>query len=169
MSSAAPALSLTAMFGEREARRRKERDEEEQLQRRQEEELASFKKRLDEFELTQDRINAALARIRRAFERGDTELMLTSFPSSFCSDDGRAIINSAAPPINKPKKEEAAREAVPEWVGTMPKGAALVYDYWRTHLRPGGFGFSAQIINYPGGKPGDIGLFLSWPKSSMEL
>ena len=169
MSSTGPALSLTAMFADRESRRRKDREEEEQLQRRQEEELASFKKRLNGFELTQDRIDAALARIRRAFERGDTELMLTSFPSSFCSDDGRAVINAAAPPINKPKKDEAAQESVPEWVDTMPKGAALVYDYWRTHLRPGGFGFSARIISYPGGKPGDIGLFLSWPKSSMEL
>lgn len=162
-------LSLRAMFAERETRRRKEREEEEQLQRRQEEELASFKKRLDEFELTPDRIDAALARIRRAFERGDTELMLTSFPSSFCSDDGRAVIHAGVPPINKPKKGESARDPVPGWVGTMPKGAALVYDYWRTHLRPGGFGFSARIINYPDGKPGDIGLFLSWPKSSLEL
>lgn len=168
MSSTRPALSLTAMFAEREARRRKEREEEEQLQRRQEEELASFKKRLDEFELTQDRIDAALARIRRAFERGDSELMLASFPSSFCSDDGRAVNNAGAPQINR-KKNESAAESVPEWINTMPKGAALVYDYWRTHLRPGGFGFSARITNYPDGKPGDIGLFLSWPKSSMEL
>lgn len=69
MSSTGPAPSLTAMFAGRESRRRKDRGEEEQLQRRQEEELASFQKRLNGFELTQDRIDAALARIRRAFAR----------------------------------------------------------------------------------------------------
>jgi hypothetical protein len=42
--------------------------------------------------------------------------MISSFPSSFCSDGGRAIINAGAPPINKPSKEEAARQVdEPDW------------------------------------------------------
>lgn len=53
--------------------------------------------------------------------------MLASFPSSFCSEDGRAVNNAAAPQINK-KKDESAAGSVPEWVNTMPKGAVLVYD-----------------------------------------
>ena len=32
----------------------------------------------------------------------------------------------------------------------------------------GGFKFQARIINYPGGKPGDVGLFFAWPKDSLE-
>ena len=52
----------------------------------------------------------------------------------------------------------------PEWVRTMPAGVKKVYAYWKENLRPGGFKFSARVINYPGGKPGDVGLF-SWPKS----
>ena len=48
-------------------------------------------------------------RIKRPFERGESELMFSSFPSSFCTDSGRAIINAGPPPINKPSKEEMAR------------------------------------------------------------
>ena len=141
----------------------------EQLQRRKEEELADFRKRLDNFRLTDEIIKSGLNRIKRAFERGETELMISSFPSTFCTDDGRAIINAGAPPINKPTKEEAARQAEePDWLMTLPAGVHQVYDYWKQNLKPGGFGFSARIINYPDGKPGDVGLFFTWPKSGME-
>ena len=37
--------------------------------------------------------------------------MFSSFPSSFCTDNGRAIINAGVAPINKPNKEELARQA----------------------------------------------------------
>ncbi len=133
MSATGPSLSVAALFAGREAEGRRDREEEELLQRRRQEELAAFKRRLEEFELTNDRIEVALSRVRRAFERGDAELMITSFPSSFCSDDGRAIINAAAPPINEPKQEEGAEQRVPNWVGTMPKGVVLVYNYWKDH------------------------------------
>ena len=95
----------------------------EQLQRRKEEELAEFRKRLDNFQLTDAIIQSGLDRIKRAFERGETELMFSSFPSNFCTDGGRAIINAGAPPINKPTKEElAARPDEPEWLETLPTG-----------------------------------------------
>ena len=48
-------------------------------------------------------------------------------------------------------------------------GVHQVYDYWKNNLKPGGFGFSARIINYPGGVPGDVGLFFTWPKSALEV
>ncbi len=160
-------LSVGALFAERDARRRRERQAEEQLRRKQGEELAAFKKRLDEFQLTQEGIDLAMDRIRRAFERGETEMMFSSFPSSFCTDDGRAIINAGAPPIVKPDKN-APKPEVPEWIDTLPKGVRVVYDYWKRNMEPGGFKFSARIINFPGGKPGDVGLFFSWPKSLSE-
>src|SRR4051812_14411771 len=96
------ALSVTALFAERDARRRHDKEAEEQLQRRKEEELVAFRKRLDNVQLAEDATHSSLDRIRRAFERGEAELMIASFPSSFCTDGGRAIINAGAPPINKP-------------------------------------------------------------------
>ena len=164
-----PTLSVTALFAERQARRLRERKEEEQLERRRQEELGAFKKRLDEFQLTDAHIQTVIHRIKRAFERGETEIMLTSFPSDFCTDNGRAIVNSGAPPIIKPdKKEKPAAPPEPEWLATLPVGARPIYEYWKENLQPGGFTFTARIINYPGGMPGDVGLFFSWPKSAME-
>jgi len=164
-----PALSVATLFAERDASRRRDKESAEVLQRRKEEELAEYRKRLDNFKLTDDIISAGLARIRRAFEHGETELMFSSFPSDFCTDGGRALLNAGTPPINKPSKEEAARQAEnPDWLTTLPGGVKVVFDYWKENLRPGGFKFSARIINYPGGKPGDVGLFFSWPKSGLE-
>ena len=47
-------------------------------------------------------------------------------------------------------------------------GVRQVYDFWKENLKAGGFKFGARIINYPGGKPGDVGLFFSWPKSALD-
>jgi hypothetical protein len=164
-----PALSVTALFAERDARRRRDQEAAEQLQRRREEELAAFRQRLQDFQLTDEAIHAGLNRIKNAFERGETELMVASFPSEFCTDGGRAIANAGAPPINKPTGEElAARTNEPEWLATTPAGVRKVYAYWKSELQPGGFSLSARIISYPGGKPGDVGLFFSWPKSLLE-
>jgi len=169
MANNGQTLSVAALFADRDDKRRRDREAEELLQRRQAEELVEFRKRLDNFRLTDEIVQSGLDRIRRAFERGETELMISSFPSSFCSDDGRAIINAGAPPINKPSKEEAAKQAeAPDWLLTLPAGVRQLYDYWRENLKQGGFGFGVRIINYPGGKPGDVGVFFSWPKSALE-
>ena len=163
----ATALSVAALFAERDALRRRDTQAEEQLHRQREEELVEFRKRLDNFKLTEEIIQSGLDKIKRAFERGETELMFSSFPSSFCTDGGRAIINAGVPPINKPSKEEVARQAEqPDWLMTLPAGVHQVFDYWKANLKPGGFKFEARIINYPGGMPGDVGLFFSWPKDS---
>jgi hypothetical protein len=160
-------FSVATLFAERDARHRQDKAAEEQLARRKEEELADFKHRLEHFELTEAHIQTVQQRIRRAFDRGETELMFASFPSEFCSDGGRAINNADAPPINKPSKKEAEeqKDAEPEWLATLPAGARPVYQYWKSVLQPAGFQFSVRILNYPGGKPGDLGMFFSWPKS----
>src|SRR5580692_3055635 len=161
-------LSVAGLFAERDAHRRHDQKALEELQRRKEEELAEFRKRLDNFQLTDAIIQSGLDRIKRAFERGETELMFSSFPGNFCTDGGRAIINAGAPPINKPTKEElAARHDEPEWLEMLPTGVHQVYDYWKSYLKPGGFGFSARIIDYPGGMPGNVGLFFTWPNSTL--
>ena len=126
------ALSITILFAERDARHRRDQEALEELQRRKEEELVEFRKRLDNFQLTDAIIQSGLDRIKRAFERGETELMFSSFPSNFCTDGGRAIINAGVPPINKPSTEDlAARLDEPEWLATLPAGVHQVYDYWK--------------------------------------
>jgi len=163
-----PTLSVAAMFAERDAHRRREKEAEEQLRRKQDEELTAFRNRLENFELTPAAIELTMDRIKRAFDRGENELMFSSFPTSFCKDDGRSIVNAGAPPIVKPDKD-APKPEVPDWIETLPKGVRVVYDYWKKNMEPGGFKFNARIINFPGGKPGDVGLFFAWPKDRSGL
>jgi len=169
MSKDLPTLSVAALFAQREATRLRDKQAEEQLKRKKQEEIGAFKQRLEEFQVTDAHVEAVLSRVKRAFERGENELLLTSFPSNFCSDSGRAITNAGTPPITKQDRSQATQKDEPEWLVTLPAEARRVYDYWKANLKPGGFNFTARIIDYPGGMPGDVGLFFSWPKSLMEL
>jgi hypothetical protein len=81
-----------------------------------------------------------------ASERGEKQYLLLRFPSDVCTDDARAINN----PPN------------PEWPQTLQGEAADIYQRWHTALRPHGFDLFAQVLDFPGGKPGDVGLFLKW-------
>ena len=36
------------------------------------------------------------------------------------------------------------------------------YEFWRDQLQPLGFDLKAEVLEYPGGMPGDIGFFLTW-------
>jgi CBS domain-containing protein len=82
---------------------------------------------------------------RETAEHGAKEHLLLRFPSELCSDGGRAI--------NAPR---------PEWPATLRGEAAEIYLRWEHELRPLGFHLSARVLDFPGGKPGDIGLFLVW-------
>jgi CBS domain-containing protein len=86
-----------------------------------------------------------LHRARRAAENGENEFMLLRFPSHLCSDGGRAI-----------------NVTEPGWPATLRGEAAEVYLRWERNLKPRGFHIAAQVVDFPGGVPGDIGLFLIW-------
>jgi hypothetical protein len=162
-------LSVASLFAEHEAKRAREREAQAQLDRKREEELADWQKRLEAFQMTDQLKHVIADRIRAAFERGESEVMFASFPSSFCTDGGRAIANADVPPINPPTAEELKKGPLePAWLATMPAGGRPIYDYWMRELRPGGFKFSARIVNYPDGKIGDVGLFFSWPRNMLE-
>lgn len=88
---------------------------------------------------------AILHRAREAAERGESEFLLLRFPAALCSDGGRAI--------NAPS---------PDWAATLRGEAAEIYLRWKHELHPRGFHLDARVLDFPGGKPGDIGLFLSW-------
>jgi hypothetical protein len=90
--------------------------------------------------------NELIDHARTAAAHGETQYLLLRFPSDLCTDDSRAINN----PPN------------PAWPGTLQGEAADIYNRWHTVLRPHGFDLSAQVLDFPGGKPGDVGLFLRW-------
>jgi len=75
-----PAMPMTvaALFAEREVRRRQDQEANDQLQRRHQEELAEFRRRLENFQLTEAIIQSGLDRIKRAFDHGSMPILSAS-------------------------------------------------------------------------------------------
>jgi hypothetical protein len=103
-------------------------------------------KAMIEDEITDPAWGELIGQARKAAERGEKQYLLLRFPSELCTDDSRAINN---PPD-------------PTWPQTLRGEAAEIYERWHSGLRPLGFNLSAQVLDFPGGKPGDVGLFLRW-------
>lgn len=80
-----------------------------------------------------------------AVAQGHMEALVYSFPSSLCSDDGRAINSGDR-----------------DWPKTLQGKAKRLYDRYKEVAQPQGYKLKAMVINFPGGVPGDIGFFLSW-------
>ena len=90
------------------------------------------------------RINNA---VRRAAQAGERQLLALKFPASYCNDQGRRINNLEQ-----------------DWPTSLEGFAKKAYDYYMAELRPLGFKLNAQVLDYPGGTPGDVGLYLRWDK-----
>jgi CBS domain-containing protein len=86
---------------------------------------------------------------RAAAEAGQQEVMLLRFPNQLCIDGGRAINTADA-----------------SWPATLRGRSAEIYLRWEQELKPQGFLLSARILEFPDGKPGDVGLFLVWSDQS---
>ena len=89
-----------------------------------------------------DRLNKV---IRIAAEQGHKEVQVITFPASYCNDGGRRINN-----------------LLPDWPDSLEGFAKSAYEFYRKELRPLGYKLYAQVIDFPGGMPGEIGLFLKW-------
>ncbi len=83
--------------------------------------------------------------LKRAAEQGHREVMVMKFPASFCTDGGRAINNFEA-----------------SWPDTLQGWAKRAHDLYTTELQPLGYRIRAQILDYPGGNLGDVGIYLTW-------
>jgi hypothetical protein len=87
-----------------------------------------------------------LARVvKGAAERGEHEVLALRFPSSYCTDGGRAI-NSFEP----------------EWPQTLTGFAKKAHEFYEKELAHVGYKVRAQVLDFPGGMPGDVGIFLRW-------
>jgi hypothetical protein len=80
-----------------------------------------------------------------AAERGTNQLQVVTFPSELCSDGGRAINNGD-----------------PDWPKTLVGFAERAYEFYKAELQPHGYKLRAEILDFPGGKPGEVGITLSW-------
>ncbi|MFO1070630.1 MAG: hypothetical protein U1E14_19090 [Geminicoccaceae bacterium] len=92
-----------------------------------------------------DRMPGLMARIEKAAAAGQGELLVGTFPSAWLADKGRAI-NSGDP----------------SWPATLTGVARQFYDAYRRELEPKGFRIRCQIISFPDGMLGDVGVYLDW-------
>ena len=96
--------------------------------------------------LSEDKkVELAATVIQRAARNGLTEVQVYRFPNTLCTDRGRAI--------NQMEKG---------WEKTLTGMAKEIYQLWADYLQPRGYRIKYQIVDFPGGVPGDIGIIVSW-------
>ena len=83
--------------------------------------------------------------VNRAVSNGQTEVQVYRFPNALCTDHGRAI-----------------NQQDPGWEKTLTGLPKELYEFWQSNLKPRGYRLKVQIVDFPGGMPGDIGMTLSW-------
>jgi hypothetical protein len=93
----------------------------------------------------EERMKRAAAIIERAAANGLTEVEVYRFPNALCTDHGRAI-----------------NQQEPGWETTLTGLPKELYEFWDRQLRPLGYKLRVQIVDYPGGMPGDVGITLKW-------
>ena len=93
----------------------------------------------------EEAVRRATAIIERAVRNRLTEVQVYRFPNQLCTDKGRAI-----------------NQKEPGWEKTLTGVPKEIYELWRKYFRERGYKLRVQIIDFPGGMPGDIGMTLSW-------
>jgi hypothetical protein len=93
----------------------------------------------------EEHVKRAAAIIQRALANGQTEVLVLRFPNQLCTDRGRAI-----------------NQAEAGWEKSLTGLPQELYGFWENHLRPRGYRIKAQILDFPGGIPGDVGVTLCW-------
>ena len=93
----------------------------------------------------EERMKRAAAIIKRAVDNGLTEVQVGRFPNTLCTDRGRAI-----------------NQMEPGWENTLTGLPKEIFQFWQKHLQSRGYKIRFQIVDFPDGMPGDIGITLSW-------
>ncbi|MDK1388307.1 histidine kinase [Sinorhizobium sp. 8-89] len=122
-----------------------EMDKERKLRAVQEQKLADLAADFLEKHVSEEEIAVVRRLVASAVKAGKFEAMVYSFPSSLCTDSGRAINNADR-----------------DWPETLQGKAREFYERYQTFGKPQGYKLKAMIINFPGGVPGDVGFFLDW-------
>ena len=93
----------------------------------------------------EEKIQLAATVIQRAVRNGMTEVLVYRFPNTLCSDKGRAI-----------------NQQEPGWEKTLAGIPKEIFQLWTDYLKPRGYRIQYQILEFPGGVPGDIGVTIAW-------
>ena len=111
---------------------------------------AEKRKLLEQFEKPsgvsdEQRIKRAVVIIERAVRDGKTEVQIIRFPCDLCTDRGRAI-----------------NQGERGWESTLTGLPKELYGSWAKYFQPRGYKLRGEIVSFPDGRPGDVGMTLSW-------
>jgi hypothetical protein len=93
----------------------------------------------------EEAIRRASVVIERAVSNGLNEVRVFRFPNALCTDHGRAIN----------QREDG-------WERTLTGIPKEIYDLWERHFKARGYKLRVEIIDFPGGMPGDVAMTLVW-------
>ena len=93
----------------------------------------------------EEKVKLASTVIQRAVRNGLTEVQVYRFPNTLCTDKGRAI-----------------NQQEPGWENTLTGIPKEIFQLWTDYLKPRDYRISFQIIDFPGGMPGDIAITIAW-------
>jgi hypothetical protein len=93
----------------------------------------------------EDAIQRAVKIIERAVANGKSEVQVYRFPNTICTDKGRAI-----------------NQQEPGWENTLTGVPKEIYQLWAKYFRDRGYKLRVEIIDFPGGMPGDVAMTLKW-------
>ena len=92
-----------------------------------------------------EKVKLASTVIQRAVRNGLSEVQVYRFPNTVCTDNGRAI-----------------NQQEPGWERTLRGIPLEIFQLWSDYLKPRGYRIKYQIVDFPGGMPGDISIVLAW-------
>jgi hypothetical protein len=93
----------------------------------------------------EEAIRRGLEIIHRAIKNRLTEVEIIRFPNELCTDKGRAI-----------------NQQEPGWENTLTGVPKEIYELWAKYFRQRGYKLKVEIVDFPGGMPGDVGMTLKW-------
>jgi hypothetical protein len=93
----------------------------------------------------EERLKRAAAIIKRAVGNGRSEVEVGRFPNQLFTDRGRAI-----------------NQQEPGWENTLTGLPLELFRFWEQYLKPRGYKLRFEIVTFPGGMPGDVGMTLKW-------
>jgi hypothetical protein len=91
--------------------------------------------------------------LRRIAEEKEMEKMREALEKKRGMDEERHHFRDTFMQQDVPRDDPRARERF---------AAKRAYEFWQEELEPQGYKLSAQFMDFPGGVPGDVGLFLRW-------
>ena len=108
-------------------------------------ELDKLHESFDGREVQPEALDRIATLVRKTIDMGDKQALVLRFPSDWLPDQGRAITNHDK-----------------DWYQKLDGFPKRAYDFFKRELEPRGFQIRAEILNWPGGMPGEVGFFLQW-------